>query len=373
MAGTRRLIGGVLGGILLGATALFAGPGTQAPEPPKTPPPAEGAPAAPQGPHPKIKFEATELNLGDVVRGKDAVGTFTYKNSGDVTLHILSAKPGCSCTVTSFDAEVEPGATGTIKASIKTANFSGAIGKGVSVTTDDPDQPQIMLSIKANVVGSIAVLPYPSLSLAPRVAGFGKPANLVIRRDETEKGELAISKLTATVPWLKLSARKVTAIEPAVEGLPTAMPGDYVVSVLVEHPPSGSSVQSITFKTGLTREPEVTVPVTVTVRPAVVLQPTELTLQPKPDSPKTASAQMLAAVREDLDPKSLVVASDDPSFTVTTDNSGERAFRLTVAWQAKGAKPVTSTTVHFSVNGESVDLPVRVGKGDPAKREVAKH
>jgi len=54
----------------------------------------EPAPAAPAGPAPHIKFDATEVNLGDVVHGQDAVATFTYHNSGDAPLHILSAKPG---------------------------------------------------------------------------------------------------------------------------------------------------------------------------------------------------------------------------------------------------------------------------------------
>jgi hypothetical protein len=54
----------------------------------------EPAPAAPAGPAPHIKFDATEVNVGDVVHGKDAVATFTYHNTGSAPLHILSAKPG---------------------------------------------------------------------------------------------------------------------------------------------------------------------------------------------------------------------------------------------------------------------------------------
>jgi hypothetical protein len=57
-------------------------------------PPVPAAPAAPTGPAPHIKFETVEVNLGDVVRGQDAVATFTYQNTGDAPLHILSAKPG---------------------------------------------------------------------------------------------------------------------------------------------------------------------------------------------------------------------------------------------------------------------------------------
>ena len=59
------------------------------------PPPNPPAPAAPpSGPAPHIKFDTVTVNLGDVVRGEDAVATFTYHNTGDVPLHILSAKPG---------------------------------------------------------------------------------------------------------------------------------------------------------------------------------------------------------------------------------------------------------------------------------------
>lgn len=54
----------------------------------------EPAPAAPAGPAPHIKFDAIEINLGDVVRGQDAVATFTYQNTGRAPLHIVSAKPG---------------------------------------------------------------------------------------------------------------------------------------------------------------------------------------------------------------------------------------------------------------------------------------
>jgi len=54
----------------------------------------ELAPAVPAGPAPRITFDAKDVNLGDVVRGQDAVATFTYRNTGTAPLHILSAKPG---------------------------------------------------------------------------------------------------------------------------------------------------------------------------------------------------------------------------------------------------------------------------------------
>jgi hypothetical protein len=54
----------------------------------------EPAPKPADGPVPHIKFDALDINLGDVVHGQDAVATFTYHNTGTAPLHILSAKPG---------------------------------------------------------------------------------------------------------------------------------------------------------------------------------------------------------------------------------------------------------------------------------------
>lgn len=260
----------------------------------------------------------------------------------------------------SFDEVVPPGQAGSIKVSIHTASYKGPIGKGITVTHDDTSQGTIMLSVKANVVGSVTVFPYPTLTLAPRMKGFKDPALLLVRKDETEKGTLDITGLTASVPWLKTTARKVTEAGPAVEGLPAAVPGDYVISVLVQHAPVGSTAQNITFRTGLPREAQMTIPVLVTVRPPVVLQPNELILQPKPDAPSEASGQILAAVREDLDPKTLVVTSDDKAFVVTIDPPGERAFKVSVDWKGKGKKSPTETKVHLRVGDDTVDLPVRV-------------
>lgn len=260
----------------------------------------------------------------------------------------------------SFDEVVPPGQAGTIRASIHTTNYKGAIGKTITVTHDDATQGPITLAVKANVIGSVNVYPYASLTLAPRLKGFAAPGLLLVRKDETEKGTLALEGLATSVPWLKASVRKVTTDEPPVEGLPAALAGDYVISVLVDHPPVGTHSQNVSFRTGLAREPQVTIPVMISVRPPVVLQPAELILQPGPEGAGGATGQILASVREDLDPKTLAVASDDPAFAVRIDPPGERGFRLSVDWTAKGKTTPTETKIHLRVGGESIDLPVRV-------------
>ncbi len=260
----------------------------------------------------------------------------------------------------SFDEVVPPGKAGTIRVRLHTSNYTGTIGKTVTVTHDDPTQGALTLSFSANIVGSVNVLPHASLQLGTRLKGFGTPARLIVRKDPTERGTLAVDGLVASASWLKVTSRRVTGDERPGEGVPAALPGDFVVSAQVDAPPVGSHAESITFRTGLPREPQVKIPVLVMVQPAVVLQPNDLRLNPKPGASAEATGQVLASIREDLDPKSLVVSSDASAFSVRVDPPGERAFRLIVDWEEKGENSPTETKIHVRAGGETVELPVRV-------------
>jgi hypothetical protein len=263
--------------------------------------------------------------------------------------------------VASFDEVVPPGKAGSIKASVHTANYKGSIGKAITVTHDDPTQGPITVSLLAKIVGSVEILPYPAVQIGRTRRGFETPAKLLVRKDTTETGTLEISGLASSAEWLKVTSRKVEADEPAVDGLPAAVPGDILLAVRAEGAPVGTSVVNVSFKTGMTREPQVTIPVTVNVQPVVTVQPNDLILNPNPNGAESASGEALVAVREDLDPKKVTVVSDVPAFVVRVDPPGERAFRVFVEWSGKGktAAP-TSALIHIRVGKENVDLPVRV-------------
>jgi len=265
--------------------------------------------------------------------------------------------------VASFDEVVPPGKAGSIKASVHTGNYKGSIGKSITVTHDDATQGPITINVLAKIVGSVDVLPFPALQIGRRRRGFETPAMLIVRKDPSEQGTLAIDGLVASAPWLKVSARKVSAEEPAVEGLPAALPGDVVLSVQAQAAPVGTSVETLSFQTGLTREPKVTIPITVNVQPLITLQPNDLILNPTPGVPEGARGEVLASLREDLDPKTVTVISDAKAFVARLEPPGERAFRVIVDWAGKGKNPPTETTIHIRVGSETVNLPVRVNLG----------
>ena len=260
----------------------------------------------------------------------------------------------------SFDEVIPSGKAGTIRTSIHTASLRGPIAKGITVTHDDPTQGPIALSVKANVVGSVELLPMPILALAPRVKGPSTPGKVIVRKDGSETGTLNVGDITSSAPWMKVSKRVVTAPEPAIEGLPEAKPGDTVLPVDVSEAPVGSYVETLTFTTGLPREKSVSLPVRVTVRGPLIVQPRELILNPDPTDPSHATGQLLAAVREDLDPKKIVIATDSPAFTVKTEPSGERGYKVTVDWKRVTGSEPSEGTISLSVGDEVTKVPVRV-------------
>lgn len=77
-------------------------------------------------------------NIGDVVAGKKAEIQFRFKNTGEKPLFIVSAEPGCGCTVADYPkAAIAPGAEGLITAAYDAhAGTVGEFRKNIHVTTN---------------------------------------------------------------------------------------------------------------------------------------------------------------------------------------------------------------------------------------------
>ncbi len=173
-----------------------------------------------------------------------------------------------------FDAEILPGKAGKVTAQLATENYRGAVDKAITVTSNDPKNGTTVLHLKATIVGSVEVLPRMFLGF-PSYPLWDFSAKLLVRKVKSETGELKITDLTSTAPWLTTRSRKVEKPEPEADGLPALVPGDWVIDIEVSEtaPPGQSSQQSVKFKTGLTREPVITIPVAVALQQAMQAVP----------------------------------------------------------------------------------------------------
>ncbi|MBN2730647.1 MAG: DUF1573 domain-containing protein, partial [Bacteroidales bacterium] len=77
---------------------------------------------------------------------------FAVTNIGDDTLLITAVRPSCGCTASNYTKEgIPPGGKGEIEATYNPANRPGNFNKAITVTTNDPDNATIVLSIKGQV------------------------------------------------------------------------------------------------------------------------------------------------------------------------------------------------------------------------------
>ena len=67
---------------------------------------------------PKIEVLPETKDAGVVAKGQVIETTFLVKNNGGSDLIISDARPGCGCTVASFDKVIKPGAEGKVVTSV---------------------------------------------------------------------------------------------------------------------------------------------------------------------------------------------------------------------------------------------------------------
>ncbi len=114
---------------------------------------------APAKGKPKATVAEPVKDVGTVPKGQKITHDFAIKNEGDADLTITNVQPACGCTVAEFDKLIKPGATGKVHTVVDSSTFAGPISKGVTVFTNDPDHPQIELSIHAKIEPYISVKP----------------------------------------------------------------------------------------------------------------------------------------------------------------------------------------------------------------------
>ena len=109
---------------------------------------------------PKISFEQTVCDLGQVGLGSKNTCEFKFTNTGQGPLKITNVKSTCGCTVAQLEKkEYAPGESGTVKVTYTAPNTPTATEKSIYISSNDKANPNVRLTIKAEVVQIIQALP----------------------------------------------------------------------------------------------------------------------------------------------------------------------------------------------------------------------
>lgn len=101
---------------------------------------------------PVIEFENLEFDFGTLKVGEKAVHNFNFKNTGKTDLVIRRIRASCGCTATNPEKMViKPGDTSHITVTFNSRGQRGAQNRGITVITNDPNNPSTTLRVRGTV------------------------------------------------------------------------------------------------------------------------------------------------------------------------------------------------------------------------------
>ncbi len=102
---------------------------------------------------PVISFEETVFNFGKIKQGESIDHDFVFSNTGESDLIIRRIRSGCGCTaIEPQKTLLKPGETSSIKTVFNSGGFSGRQSKGITVISNDPFSPNIVLRVTGEVL-----------------------------------------------------------------------------------------------------------------------------------------------------------------------------------------------------------------------------
>jgi hypothetical protein len=109
---------------------------------------------------PKIEFDKTLHNFGEVGSGKKYTAEFRITNTGDGLLEITEVKPCCGVITELKKDEFEPGQSGVLTVNYNSGKSSGSVIRQIQVSSNDKSNPKITLTLKAKVARKVVHNPH---------------------------------------------------------------------------------------------------------------------------------------------------------------------------------------------------------------------
>ena len=324
---------------------------------------AQEAAAAAGGP--RLALVDPLKDFGTVAKGAKLAWDFTLKNTGDKPLEILSVQPACGCTVAQFDKTIAPGGTGKVHAVVDTMQFTGPIAKGITVTSNDPNQPSVSLTMRAVVKPYVDAFPAGFMRFM-LLEGESASQSAILYSEEEDPFEILDIQVPATTlpngTKLEPVAATYTKIENPEERVDSGRPGQNQYKVTVTYSglteKLGPIAEKLKIVTNSRNAPEYTFNLSGLVRPGYLVNPGILNFG-------EISASDTAAVRKVAVRTNRTAAADQ--FKITKVESSN----LAVTAEAKASETPGVYEVTVKVNDKAkagaIEGDVKIYTTDPTR------
>ncbi|MCG3147755.1 MAG: hypothetical protein PCFJNLEI_01196 [Verrucomicrobiae bacterium] len=153
---------------------------------------------------PKLQFDQTTYDIGTTSPVAAVTGKFTFRNAGDGVLQVQKPTSTCGCTVPSVTPDTyKPGEKGEVTFTLNLSNARGPFEKHITVPSNDPQNPAVKLTVKAEVKPIFEVSP-PQVSLGDLQRGETRTVTIQVKRLDGKR--LAITKTAAAQDFITVKA-----------------------------------------------------------------------------------------------------------------------------------------------------------------------
>jgi len=237
-------------------------------------------PTALDQPLPKLVLEQTEYNFGILDEGVTQRHTFVFRNEGQGVLTLTAGTTTCGCTLLDLSkTEVSPGGSTEVVVEWNTKNRPGPFRQSATVYTNDPKRREVALVILGEVRPTIKVSPselvFRNIRVGEEISGEVKIFSYIAQDfqitnhqwentgDNTKMPPLEVSISPLSEDQLKESSSDSSATSEASRVQPRS---GFLVQVRSEpFSAMGTYIQKLLLKTNQPENPQLEIPVEVTV------------------------------------------------------------------------------------------------------------
>ncbi|MEJ2104308.1 MAG: DUF1573 domain-containing protein [Ignavibacteriaceae bacterium] len=117
---------------------------------------------------PKIVLQQNSFDFGTIKQGEVATHDFVISNSGGDLLKISNVSASCGCTAAAPEKkELAPGESTNLKVSFNSAGRQGRQNKTIRIYSNDPQNPELVLSFTGSVILPDAITNNPPVIYLP--------------------------------------------------------------------------------------------------------------------------------------------------------------------------------------------------------------
>jgi len=301
---------------------------------------------------PRLEISATEWNFGEVWQGTPLSFEVRLTNTGDAPL-TLEPKSSCGCTVpTRPKSPLAPGESDQMVISYDAVRRRGPAHHTVTLTTNDPQRPTVVITVRGTVKPVYEVSPMDNLTFGRLFRDAEETRRVEIVNRYVDRMSLRI-RSGVDVPGFTLELKE---LEPGVR---------YELSARTRPPLAvGLIRREVVLETGLSVLPEMRVVLFATVQPPIAVSPDKLTWPRNLVSPLETVVRVLHAPAQ---PVRIVQARPThPAIAVTIRDVGPGA---SAAAQPVATAPATRSTEPVCTQEIVVHLPA--GVSAPESGDVA--